>query len=247
MDKKNYTVEAIVLKRINFGEKDRLVTLLSPNYGKVRAIAKGCRRPGSKLSGHMELFGHVKVYLARGRNLDIVSQAETMMSSRPVLGNLDMLGWLFYVAELIDIFSNEGEENYPLFKLVSDILVDLPVLARTAPAVCAFEFKLIHLLGYKPDLDAIKLEPLGPLWWSPARHSFVPAAQAQHMMEALPLSAAAVHVLREMELGETTDTLLWQDAAIEEVRCILRTIIESACDKRLKSPQFREQINMLAS
>ena len=71
-----YKTEAIVLRQNSLGEADRIVTLYTPSNGKVRAVARGVRRPKSKLSGHLELLNRVKISLARGRNLDIVSEAE---------------------------------------------------------------------------------------------------------------------------------------------------------------------------
>src|SRR5258706_6458598 len=71
-----YTTEAIVLRRTDFGEADRILTLFTPSYGKVRAIAKGARRTTSRLAGHLEPFTRTQLLLATGRELDIVAQAE---------------------------------------------------------------------------------------------------------------------------------------------------------------------------
>jgi len=78
-----YRTSAIVLKRQDFGEADRILTLFTPERGKLRVIAKGVRKTTSRKSGHVELFTYSNLLIAKGRNLDIVTQAEMI---RPFLG-----------------------------------------------------------------------------------------------------------------------------------------------------------------
>ncbi len=104
-----YRVEAIVLKRSDYGEADRLLTLFTPDLGKLRAIAKGARKPSSRKSGHVELFTHSALLIARGRHLDVVTQADTLDAFLPLRENLDRLGFAYYLAELVDQFVEEGD------------------------------------------------------------------------------------------------------------------------------------------
>jgi len=71
----SYSTEAIVLKRSDLGEADRILTLFTPGKGKFHAVAKGTRRPVSKLAGHLDLLCRSQLQMALGRNLDIVTQA----------------------------------------------------------------------------------------------------------------------------------------------------------------------------
>ncbi len=73
-----YRTEAVVLKRSDFGEADRLLTLYTPRLGKCRVLAKGVRRLTSRKAGHLELFTHAQLLVAKARSLDIVTQAETI-------------------------------------------------------------------------------------------------------------------------------------------------------------------------
>lgn len=170
-----YRVEAIVLKRSDFGEADRLLTLYTPYLGKFRAIAKGARKPSSRKSGHVELFTHSALLIAKGRHLDIVTQADTLDAFLPLRENLDRLGFAYYLAELVDRFIEEGDlssqgesfaaadsnemryaapiENQPLFELLLHALqwlgedaIDPPLLARF------FELRLLQHVGYRPQL-----------------------------------------------------------------------------------------------
>jgi DNA repair protein RecO (recombination protein O) len=183
-----FRVQAIILKRTDYGEADRLLTLYTPDLGKLRAIAKGARKPSSRKSGHVELFTHSALLIAKGRHLDIVTQADTLDAFAPLRANLDRLGFAYYLAELVDQFSVEGDsasrgefhasadpdgapmdtavENQPLFDLLLHSLQWLGEEA-TDPALLAryFELRLLQYVGYRPQLTKCSNcgKPLEPI------------------------------------------------------------------------------------
>src|SRR5512135_2205211 len=97
-----YRTEAIILRRADLGEADRLLKILTPGYGKLRVVAKGARKPASRKTGHVELFTRSNLLVARARNLDIVSQAETVESYRPLREDLLRSTYAHYIVELLD-------------------------------------------------------------------------------------------------------------------------------------------------
>ena len=107
--------ESIVLRQQVFGEVDRLLTILPPDRGKLRAIAKGVRRPSSRKAGHLDLFMRADVLLALGRNLDIITQAQTLDPYRAVREDLLRSSYASYCVELLDSFTPEGEANHELY------------------------------------------------------------------------------------------------------------------------------------
>lgn len=117
-----YSTEAVVLRRTNFGEADRILTLFTPSYGKVRAIAKGARRTTSRLAGHLEPFTRTQLLLATGRELDIVTQAE----GRERLDHLRDHHWhatgAWYIAELVDRFLEDADPHPRLYQLFTRTL-----------------------------------------------------------------------------------------------------------------------------
>ena len=86
---RSFRVEAVVLRHVDWGEADRLLTLYSREKGKLRAIAKGVRRLRSRKAGHLEPFTRAAVQLARGRDLLIVTQADTVNAYLPIRGDLE--------------------------------------------------------------------------------------------------------------------------------------------------------------
>jgi len=146
-------VEAIVLKHSDFGEADRLLTLYSREQGKLRAIAKGARKPRSRKAGHIEPFTCVSLQLAKGRSLHIVSQAEAKDSHDTLSEDLVSLGYASYVVELLDKFTFDGEENRGLYRLLRHTLKRLSRKDNSEIVVRYYEIRLLDFLGFRPQLQ----------------------------------------------------------------------------------------------
>jgi DNA repair protein RecO (recombination protein O) len=147
-----YRTEAVVLRRQDIGEADRLLTLYTPGKGKLRVIAKGARKPTSRKAGHLELFLHSTLLVAKGQTLDIVTQAETISPFRALREDLERTTYAHYVAELLDQFASEGQENRLAFELLVATLkrlCDTPDLRLTTRF---YELRLLGLEGYQPQL-----------------------------------------------------------------------------------------------
>ena len=147
-----FRTEAIVLKGYDFGEADRILTFYTPNFGKLRAIAKGVRRTKSRKAGHLDLFTRSNLLVARGRNLDIVTQAETIESYRPMRHDLWRVSYAHYVAELVDNFTAEQLGNYPLYTSTVATLRRLAASPNLELVIRSFELRLLGLTGYQPQL-----------------------------------------------------------------------------------------------
>ena len=151
---RQFRSQAIILRRRDFGESDRLLTLYTPQHGKLRAIAKGARKPSAKLSGHVELFARSDCVIHRGRSLDILTQAELV---DPYLGLRDDLGrgaYANYVAELLDRFTaDEEEDEGALFQLLHETLKRIAEARDARLAARFFELHLLDLVGFKPELE----------------------------------------------------------------------------------------------
>ncbi len=118
----SYSTEAIVLKRIDLGEADRILTLFTPGKGKIHAVAKGTRRPISKLAGHVDLLCRSQLQVAVGRNLDIVTQAEGRENFLHLRNDLWHMTCGFYLAELVDRFVEDQTQHYDIYVLLLDTL-----------------------------------------------------------------------------------------------------------------------------
>jgi len=119
---RSFRVEAIVLRHNDWGEADRLLSLYSQSMGKIRAIGKGVRKLQSRKAGHLEPFTRVQLLLAHGRDMYIITQAETLDAYQPLRESLERLGYAAYIVELLDQFTFEERENQTLYRLLADTL-----------------------------------------------------------------------------------------------------------------------------
>lgn len=146
-------VDAVVLRHSDQGEADRLITLYTRQLGKMRVIARGARKIASRKAGHIEPFTHVKLQLAKGREMHLVTQADTVDAFLPLRDDLILTGQASYVIELLDRFTYEDETgNAALFRLLTETLARLA--AKTDPWLVQryYEMRLLDQLGFRPQL-----------------------------------------------------------------------------------------------
>lgn len=135
-----------------YGEADRILKLFTLEKGKISAIAKGVRKISSRKAGHLEPFTQVNLFLARGRDLDIITQAEAINPLTGLRADLRRMALASYVVEVLDRFTYEEGPNTGLFRLLSQTLNRLENLENIETAVRYYELRLLDLLGYRPQL-----------------------------------------------------------------------------------------------
>lgn len=233
------------------------MTMMTPDLGKLRAIAKGARKPTSRKSGHIELFTHTALLLAKGTHLDIVTQAETIDAFMPLGTGLERLGYAYYLAELVDKFSEEGAENRALFDLLlhslrwlSDSTNDPSLLARF------FELHLLQHVGYRPQLFhcvncGAAIEPVENFFSAEAGGVIDPNCMrlergklAGHGRDARTLSVNALKVLRYLQTREfeTVRVLRLSPEVLAEVEDVMTSYIAHHLERNLKSIDFIHQL-----
>ncbi len=241
-----YSDRAVVLRKLDYGEADRIFTLLTRTHGKVGAIAKGVRRPESKLGPSLELYGHVDVLLAKGRGqLDVVAQVQRVPGLR-IAGEVERMSHAALIAELAE---RVCEDRHPVDGIYELTVMALDELAReTDPrrASAYFMMAALDLLGYAPQLAACASceRPLAakPAAFSAAAGGFLCDQCAQPGMALVPL--AAIKVLRLMASGDiATYRRVKLDAPlIDTIEAVLTAQLEHHLDRRLKSLQFLHQM-----
>lgn len=148
-----YRERGVVLRTYKLGETDRIVSFLTEGRGKVRAVAKGIRKPKSRFGARLEPTSHVALQLYEGRNLDVVTQVETIDANRPLREAYESFTQAVAMLELTDHVAQERQANVPLYRLLSGALRALAT--EPAPAIAmAFFWKLLSLEGFHPVLDA---------------------------------------------------------------------------------------------
>jgi DNA repair protein RecO (recombination protein O) len=142
----------VVLRHSDWGEADRLLVLYTREAGKLRSIAKGARRLRSRKAGHLEPFTRVALLLAHGRDLWIVTQAQTVDAYLPLREDLLLTGYAAYIIELLDRFTYEEGENPSLYNLLHTTLDRISREPDPFLPVRFYELRLLDLLGFRPEL-----------------------------------------------------------------------------------------------
>lgn len=147
-----YRAEAVIIKRRDFGEADRLVTCFTREHGKLTLLAKGVRKITSRKAGHVELFTHTRLLVAKGRTWDIITQAECIQSFLSLREDLQRTGYAYYAAELLDLLTQEQDPNLKLFELFLETLGRLGQAEEPRLPMRYFELHAMGLAGFQPEL-----------------------------------------------------------------------------------------------
>jgi DNA repair protein RecO (recombination protein O) len=243
-----YETPAIVLRQRKLGDADKIITLYTANFGKIDAVAKGVRRTTSKLAGHVEPLNHGSFLLAHGRNLDVITQVQTIESFQPLHQDLDRLSRALYSGELVERCTEERTESFEVYRLLLDTLrriscgigdVDLPVRL--------LEMSLLDQMGYRPELwrcvmcgavlgeQAIWCAGMGGVVCSSCRPSGTPVRS---------LTTECLLLLRDMQGESARDVLAsrLQPDLMNEIEMVTREALHHALDRDIKSAQFIDEV-----
>ena len=144
-----YKIEGIILKRIRFGEADLLLTVFTPHHGKCRLLAKGARKITSKKGGSLELFNLIKANVAKGRNLDLITEVEAIETFKIWKKNLKKVARAYQFCEIVDKLSAEGAPSQVTFELLKNILGSL-CSEESEESLKVFQTRLLEELGFWP-------------------------------------------------------------------------------------------------
>ncbi|MBI3979918.1 MAG: DNA repair protein RecO [Chloroflexi bacterium] len=243
-----YRTEAVVLHRLDLGEADKILTLLTPGLGKIRVVAKGVRRPGSRLGGHVDLLTHASMMLAKGQNLDVVTQSQTINSFLALRDDLERTARGIYLAEIADQFLPERQENGAVFRLLTRALDWLCDARNPDVAVRYAEVQLLDHLGYRPELrDCVRCRtPLRPEvngFSASAGGVLCPDCRSSEPL-VRPLSVTMLKVLRHLQTApyEEVSRLRLEGSLRFDLELLLREYIRYLLDRSPKSVEFLDTL-----
>lgn len=237
-----------MLNHSDWGEADRLLWLYTREMGKVRAIAKGARKPRSRKAGHLEPFTRAHLILARGRDLWIVTQAETIEPYLSLREDLLRVGYAAYVIELLDRFTYEEGDNKALFRLLVDTLARLDADLDPALSVRYYEVRLLDLLGFRPQLfhcancqEAIQPEDQ----YFSAEHGGVLCPRCGVGIRSVqPISMPALKYLRHFQRSSFSEAARAQltPALNRELELVMQHYLTYLLERGLNSPAFIRRV-----
>ena len=245
---RSYQTEAIIIKKTKLGEADRILTLYTPHLGKIQAVAKGVRRPRSKLAGHLELLTHSLVSLARGRNLDTITGSQTIDSFLPLKSDLRLTAYALYATELVNQFTADHIENRPLFNRLLATMEQLCQAGDSDLVLRYFELQLLNEVGYRPQLQQCVTchQPL-----KPESNSFCASAGGMLCPDCCPsqsptysISVNALKVLRLLQGSDysTIRRLKINRGLSRELEAVIRDYLRYLLEREVKSAAWLDTL-----
>ena len=243
-----------MIRQYPLGEADRILTLLTRDIGKIRVVAKGLRRPKSRLSGQMELLSRVSLTASVGRDLDIVSEAQTVDRYPNLAQHLGKLSHAIYLCELLDGFTVEHSPNYETYRLAVDTLSRLESATDSWLVIRHFEMRLLDESGFMPELTQCvecgsTLEPRDHRFNLSAGGIACPACGVGESTAVVPVHLNAMKVLRLLQRERSFDRLerlRISSTARYDVERLLTTHIRYILERELRSADFVRKVSQLA-
>lgn len=248
-----YKTEALVLRHRRLGEADRVLSLYTPLSGRMEAVAKGVLKPTSRMGGHLETLTHCSLLVAQGRNLDIITQAQTIHGFATLRDDLTRLSAGLYLAELVDRFTEIGPGHDADGRIFALLLAVLGALEGGEHVVllCRFtEMRLLDALGYRPQLGECVVcgQPLAPRDQYFAAHSggaLCPSCVGQESGPVRPLTLNALKTLRFLQTRPFADVarLRMTSELGSEIEGHLRDLIHASLDRDVRSAAFLDHVS----
>lgn len=237
-----------MLKHADFGEADRLLTLYSREAGKLRALAKGARKPRSRKAGHLEPFTRVSLLLATGRSFHIVSQAEAIDANAALSSDLVALGYASYVVELLERFTADEDENRALYHLLRDTLSRLAAEPDPELVVRYYEVRLLDQAGFRPQLQTClgcgaQIHPQDQ-YFSIQQGGVLCPDCGRRDPAARPISLPALKVLRHLQRSSYAEAARAKPSKSThtELETLMQHYLTYLLERNLNSPRFLRQM-----
>ncbi len=240
-----YREVGVVLRTYKLGESDRIVVLMTESRGKLRAVAKGVRKTGSRFGGRLEPMSHLRLQLHRtGRDLDIIDQVESVTTIAPLIADLDHLTQGMAVLEAVDQVSLDREPNPALYRMLVGVLRTISTSASPL-IVPAFFWKLLAIEGVRPQLDGcVRCGQEENLVSFDMEHGGV---LCRNCRSGAPLSQPALDLMRQILGGQLSGALaVASSRATHEVGTHATKAVEYHIERRLRSVSMFERVEALS-
>lgn len=213
----SFTTEGIILKHSNYGEADRVLTILTPFKGKISVVAKGIRRITSRRAGNVEPLNQVKLHLFQGPGIPILTEAQSIQTFPKIKSELSLSANGSHIVEITEKLSAENQANTAVYRL---LLAVLQIIEKTPRQIFirAYEVKLLTVLGF----------------WS--------LNQIQASVETMKL----LDKLQRKSWSEIADIKINEAQALDLER-ILRYYLEKVLESSLKSIRVLDQLQTTPS
>jgi len=246
-------VDGVVLRRFNYGEADRILVLYTRERGKVRVIAKGLRRPTSRMAGHLELFSRGEILLGQGRELDVVSQVQITEPFAGLRSDLERTAQAFVIAELLDAATPDAHPQPELYQTLIESLSAIEQHPRPDVASLQAQIHLLARFGFRPELQRciycrLELKPVEN-FIDPRRGGALCPECATREAGGHLISVDTLKLLRILQRSGGTGTagLKVSPGLVQAASAEIRTLSEHVLERSFRAPPFVVRVRELGA
>lgn len=239
--------QAVVIRCEDFGEADRLVTLLSGHYGLIRAIVKGARKIKSKLASGTQFLSIGYYNLYHGRTFYTVTQCEAVRVFKNIFGDINKFMYASVIAELASYIATEGEDSYSLYKLVLKILYELDDCeGNFENYIIYFMLEALKIAGFRPEVDVCvrcRVPISAPVYFSISDGGIICpdcTHNKSHIYRINPEVAAALKYMLTADI-KGVKSLDLSRSSRHQIKKLLAAFISYHFEKEIRSLQFVEK------
>ena len=244
--------DAIVIRSFPLGEFDKIITFYTADFGKVKAVARGARRPKNRFRGSLELlnYGMLVFFERPNKDLQIINDFDLIDAFDGIKADFDRTAYGCYLAELVGAIESEQSVNQQVFHLLRcafDLLGridDMALLART------FEVQLLGLAGYAPQLSQCVVCAQSfhgtTLHFSSRLGGLLCAKCAHRDANAISMARGSCELMKQLQKSDLPHLTRLRASALNhrELKFALSTFISYHIERDLKSLEFIENLNM---
>ena len=250
-----FKTDAIVIRSLHYGESDKIVTLLTRDFGKMKGIAKGARRSRKRFQNALGLFSHLRLIFfdREGMGLVRIEGCDILHSFPKIMEDLKKIFFGNYYLELINEMAGERETNHEAFDLLLSFLLTLDAIEPYEEQLRIFEIRMLSLFGYRPNMrrcnlckkDWEDLKEIPVVFFSLERGALICERCSKTWNHLIPLSLGTARLIEKISQTELSkvERLKFTLQALFESRELLPKFISYQLGKELKSLKALRQIS----
>ncbi|MCX7710306.1 MAG: DNA repair protein RecO [Clostridia bacterium] len=241
--------KGVVLKEVNTGEADKIVTILSRSHGKISGFAKSARRPKSRFVAGAQLFCYSEFVLFKGRDMYSLNSSDVIEPFYEIRNDVIKLT---YAAHMVDILDDVVQEGQPSPRVLQLFLNALYMLAKTekSPELITriFEFRLLSIIGYAPFVKACiscGTQEMDSVLFSFSKCGFLCRACKINDVHAIDISVGAYKTLRHIISSNLKDLFNFEvsEQVLNELSRISKKYLKDRLEKDYKKLDFLKHFN----
>jgi DNA repair protein RecO (recombination protein O) len=241
--------EGIVIRSTDYGETNKIITIYTRELGKVGVMARGAKKPNSRLTSITQLFTYGMFLFQKSSGLGSLQQGETILSLRGIREDIFLTAYASYIAELLDKSTENFEKNPYLFELLKQTLEYLNDEVDPDILLNIFEMKMLTVLGLHPQLDGCALcgNKDGTFHFSIREGGFICHRCFEHDPYRLPISQTTVKLLRlfyYFDLNRLGNISVKPETK-KELKDVIQAYYYEFSGLSIKSKRFLDQLDSL--